>query len=43
LFKPSCHIYSHTCCVATISLLSLACITLDDMGEWNQQEEGEES
>jgi hypothetical protein len=43
LFKPSCHIYSHTCSVATISLLGLACITLDGMGEWNQQDEGEES
>jgi hypothetical protein len=23
-------------------LLSLACITLDGMGEWNQQDDGEE-
>jgi hypothetical protein len=44
LFKPSYHIYfPHLLSSHTISLLSLACITFDGMGEWDEQGEGEES
>jgi hypothetical protein len=44
LFKTFVSYFSHTCLVATISLLSLACtIILDGMGGWNEQGEDEES
>jgi hypothetical protein len=44
LFQSFISYFSHSCCVATISLLSVSCtITLDGMGGWDEKGQDEES